>query len=176
MECDGNGYCLSVRNLVCTYECVAQECPNAFFCGNTAPQFLLDFNQGVCNSCIAHFGSCVENPTPSNPILQRVVDDDVPECPVCFTCDPTEGGVRGPRCSHYLCLTCVRLIYTDHEGTFPPFPLPEVEDEYFADPTLFIHSDPIREWRKTIGSWNFKRMHYLARNRPYLKHCPLCRR
>jgi len=180
MECDGNGYCLSVRNLVCRLECVLQECPNAFVCGNREPQFILDFNQGVCNTCYSSFGNCLLNPTPSNPVLQRVEPEQAPECPVCMTQNTTEGGALGPRCAHYLCLPCLRSIYLVAPDTepFPPvpeFPVPDVEEDYFAEPDLFLHDERIRDWRSKIGSWNIRRLRYLKQHQPYLKHCPMCR-
>lgn len=139
---------------------------------------MLEFNRGVCNSCVVHFGRTIENPTPSNPVLARVQGDDVPDCPVCLTRDPETGGARGPRCDHYLCLECIRAIYTDPEATdlFPPFPVPEWEEDYYADPNQFIHDDAIRAWRLQVGSWNVRRMQFVRTHRPYLKHCPLCRR
>lgn len=173
MECDGNGYCLTVRGLVCTFGCVLQECPNYFLCKSECPQFILDFNQGVCSLCIASFGNCIENPTPSNPILARVTTTTT-ECPICLT----QGGegALGPRCGHYLCTACIRALYMDDDTPLPPFPIPAREEEYFCDPALFLNDVQIREWKKVVGSWTLRRMLYRAQHRPYLKHCPLCRK
>lgn len=164
MECDGHGYCLNVRQLVCTHECRLQECPNFRLCGNREPQFILDFNQGVCNACTAHFG----------PHLLDFYDHCTFECPVCLR--TTDHPIGLPRCSHRLCLDCFRVIYLDETSPFPAFPYsPEQENEYFAEPDLFLNDEKVRAWRMEIGSWKLRRMTFLAQQQPYLKRCPLCR-
>lgn len=172
MQCDGNGYCLSVRNLICAYECEHVECPNFYLCNSKCPQFILDFNQGVCNECFVAFGNTVENPTPSNPILHRVEASDT-ECPICLRVHP-DGGFLNPRCTHFLCVDCIRELYMKEEDA-PPFPVHEQEELYHHDPALFLNDVRIREWKKVAGSWKFRLLLYRLEHRPYLKHCPICR-
>jgi len=178
MQCDGMGYCLTVRNLICTYECTPRECPNFLVCGNTEPQFILEFNRGVCNACTVSFGPNWENDAPSNPILEvdYTYHADA-DCPVCLLAKTPR--IKNPRCSHYLCIACIRLIYGLDglpEGQ-PPFPGPEpTEEEYYARPNWFINDPLVQDWKRRMGSWNEERMRYVLTHSQYLKHCPLCRR
>jgi hypothetical protein len=164
MECDGHGYCLSMCQLVCVHECRLQECPNFKLCESEEPQFILDFNRGVCNSCTAHFG----------PYILDIDEDRILECPVCLS--NTSHSIGLPRCTHRLCTECFRAIYFDDTSPFPLFPYPELEEEYFADPELFLHDEKVRAWRADVGSWKLRRLTFLAQQQPYLKHCPLCRK
>jgi hypothetical protein len=172
-QCDGSGLCLTTK-LVCHSGCTRRECPNTLICQNQEPQFILDFNNGVCNDCATHFGRSVENPTASNPILQ--FKDDV-DCPVCFQ---HLMGAKNPRCNHELCLKCLKAIYW-YDDSFedlvprPQFPHPDQEDEYYEAPELFIHDQLVNMWKKQIGSWNEERIWYVMHNKKYLKHCPICR-
>lgn len=175
MECDGNGHCLTIRNLVCSYDCQLVACPNYFFCGNEVPQFFFEFHQGVCVECFNHFGKNIENCSDSNPILRSF--DDPFQCPVCLCDFESEQGVMGPRCDHIMCLDCLRNVYTDtEECKYPPFPCPDLEQDFYADPDQFLNHQEIREWKKIVGSWKIQRLRFRMLNSPFLKRCPVCRK
>lgn len=174
MQCDGYGYCLTVNNIVCMYDCKMKKCKNYFLCGSRAPKFLLEFNKGVCNECYTKFGRCIENPTLSDPKLQTIENKEY-ECPVCLQI--VNFSVKNPRCIHYLCLSCLKAIYwVDFEiPDKPSFPHPEKEAEYYENPEWYLNDESVSEWKKQLGSWNEKRMVYIVKNKKYLKHCPICR-
>lgn len=171
MECDGNGYCISNKSFICKYDCVLKECPNYFLCNTKCPQNILDFNNGVCFTCIEHFGKSFENDSRSNPILE--VDDCI-DCPICFS--ENVEGIKNPRCKHYLCNSCFKIIYNfdvKYEDE-PLFPFPDKEEEYYLDPDFFSEDIVINSWKKRWLSWNNeKRKKKLGYN--FIKHCPLCR-
>lgn len=172
-QCDGSGLCLTTK-LICEFGCARRECPNTPICNNQEPQFILDFNNGVCTECITHLGRSPENPTPSRPILKFTQEI---ECPVCFN---VRKGVQNPRCDHVLCIPCLKAIYWYDEtidGLIPrpQFPLPEQEEDYYHTPELFINDKLVNEWKTKIGSWNEERIWYVVHNKKYLKHCPICR-
>jgi len=173
MQCDGCGYCLTVNNIVCMYDCKLKKCSNYTLCGNKSPFFLLDFNRGVCNECISKFGKCVENPTTSDPKLK--FSHTEMECPVCL--QNVKLSVKNPRCSHYICLSCIKAIYwIEYEiPEKPEFPHPDKENEYYENPEWFLNDESVNDWKKKLGSWNEKRLEYIVQNKKYLKHCPLCR-
>jgi len=178
MQCNGSGYCLtSGVHILCDHRCMLQECPNYMICHNYAPLFMLEFNGGVCNDCVIHFGRCPENPTPSQPVLETI--DDLEQCPVCLQSSTI--GVQNPRCDHYLCVSCIKTIYW-YEDTLlsefaPVFPhSPDVEEDYYKDPNGYINDELITKWKKALGSWNEKRLQFVLENKKYLKHCPVCRR
>lgn len=172
-QCDGSGLCLTTK-LVCEFGCTRRECPNFFICGNEEPQFILDFNRGVCTECSTHVGRSLENGSPSNPVLQTKEDH---ECPVCFQ---TAQGIKNPRCNHYLCIKCLKAIYwydDSLDGLIPRPEFPHVgqEDEFYEYPDLFVNDQLVNEWKQRIGSWNEERVWYVVHNKRYLKHCPICR-
>jgi len=172
-QCDGSGLCLTTT-LVCDYYCKLIECPNAPICMNQEPQFILEFNNGVCTECVTRLGRSLENLSPSQPALE--FKDEI-ECPVCFQ---VRAGAKNPRCSHYLCLICLKAIYWYDESLDgliprPEFPKPEQEEDYYSSPELFINDDLVNEWKRKIGTWNEHRVWYVIHNKKYLKRCPVCR-
>ena len=175
MECDGSGYCLTVQ-MICEFNCKLQNCPNYIICSNTAPQFMLNFNKGVCNDCITKLGKCIENPTTSNPILS--ITDSIDDCPVCLQFKSKS--VNNPRCSHKICIDCIKAIYWYEDHLFrdliPVFPHTELEQTFIYEPELFINDKLVSEWKKQLGSWNEHRIEFVVNNKKYLKHCPICRK
>jgi hypothetical protein len=176
MQCDGSGYCLTVKALLCTHECRREPCPNVDLCGNEEPRFLLEFNRGVCNTCASAFGCSLENPSPSaDPVLPVSAPAADRECPVCLTNDVALWGQ--PRCCHMLCVSCLRVIYgweSLEEG--PPFPLPsDQEDEYYDNPNVFLNDPTIQSWKLEMGSWRRQRLQFILQNQRFIKHCPVCR-
>lgn len=176
MQCDGCGYCLTVHNIICEFNCKLCKCSNFTICNNKEPYYILDFNRGVCNDCSVNFGKCIENPTSSIPKL--VFSEDSFTCPVCLQISTKN--VKNPRCSHYLCVTCMKAIYvynisTDEFPKEPSFPHPEKENEYYENPEWFLHDKFVISWKKQMGSWNEDRMKYILTNKKYLKRCPICR-
>jgi hypothetical protein len=163
--------------MICQHHCRAEECPNYWICGNSAPLFMLEFNNGVCNDCITRLGKCPENSSPSDPILDHLELETPEDCPVCF--QSVMNMVKNPRCCHALCLSCFKAIYWSDDTLIqdlPSFPYSEQkEEEYYLDPNLFLHDPLVIRWKKQIGSWNENRIQYILENKKYLKHCPICR-
>lgn len=174
MKCDGLGNCLTNPNIICDLDCSLQQCPNFLICGNEEPYFMLIFNNGVCNECFSKFGPCIQNSNPSNPNL--IFDYENFDCPICL--QYVDVKVKNPRCDHCLCIKCMKGIYfTDIEyPNEPQFPYPNTENEYYEDPNLFLNDIQVQLWKRSIGSWNEERVHYILENRKYLKHCPVCRK
>lgn len=176
MQCDGSGYCLTVQ-MICNFNCMPKKCPNYVICSNRAPLFILEFNNGVCNECVTRLGKCLENPTPSNPILEIL--NNTEECPVCL--QVVDKTVKNPRCIHKLCFQCLKAIYWYEDSLFmdirPTFPITVgVEEEYLVEPEIYINNELVIEWKKQLGSWNENRLKFVMNNKKYLKHCPICRR
>lgn len=179
MQCDGSGYCLTVK-LICNFNCKPKKCPNYIICNNKVPWFILEFNKGVCNECITRVGTCLENPTLSNPVLEFTQHILEPiECPVCF--QSFNEGVKNPRCSHVTCISCLKAIYWYEDNLFselrPVFPEESgKEEDYLLEPNLYINDQLVNEWKRQLGSWNEFRINFVLNNKKYLKRCPLCRR
>lgn len=164
MECDGSGLCLTTF-MICNFNCTQEECGNFFVCNNTAPRFILNFNNGLCNDCCTKFGA----------VLFKVYNID---CPVCLQIK--ELGSTNPRCIHVLCISCLKSIYWDDPNISefinePKFPYPSLENDYYENPGEFINDELINSWKKNFGSWNSNRINYIFKNRKYLKRCPICR-
>ena len=174
MLCDGCGYCLTIHNIICEYKCKPRKCSNFIICNNREPYFILEFNRGVCNECSINFGKCIENPTSSEPKL--VFSEKSAECPVCL--QVSELNVKNPRCSHFLCVSCIKAIYWYDMNEFPDkpkFPHAEKESEYYENPDWYLNDEFVVKWKKELGSWNEERINYVLDNKKYLKRCPLCR-
>lgn len=174
MQCDGYGYCLSVHNIICEFNCKLRKCPNFIICNNKEPYYILEFNRGVCNDCSVNFGKCIENPTTSYPKL--LFSDQSLSCPVCL--QVSKNNVKNPRCSHFLCITCIKAIYVYSINEFPKepsFPHPDRENEYYENPEWFLNDEFVIKWKKQWGSWNEDRINYILSNKKYLKRCPICR-
>lgn len=181
MHCPGNGQCLtsSTRGkLICERKCMLLECPNFKICRNKEAEFILAFHIGVCRECYSKYGPCPENPNPSNPILEiEDVDDEKIECPVCLS-EYTTFKVKCPRCMHWLCKSCLDMIFSSSTAFRDPpkFPLSS-EDEilFYKNPELFFMDEVVQKWRRKYQKWETDRVLHVCKNQKYIKHCPICR-
>lgn len=160
MECNGDGYCLNNKSYVCKYECSPVECPNFFICKQKFPQCILDFNSGVCFTCMN--------------LLKKMIplefSEEEIECPVCFT--NTYENIKNPNCNHFLCIDCFGYIYgykNTHKNE-PVFPFFEKEEDYYKNPELFTDDAIINSWKRRWIEWNQKKEEKI------MKKCPLCRK
>jgi hypothetical protein len=105
-----------------------------------------------------------------------VFKDNV-ECPVCL--EDGKRGVSQPRCEHFACVDCFkRCYYGDTEGE-PPFPYPEIKDEYMnsdedEDARWKIEYPLIITWSFAYTKWNDMQNKKFEREK-HLRVCPLCR-
>jgi hypothetical protein len=97
------------------------------------------------------------------------------ECPVCLE---TKQGISQPKCDHFVCIDCFKRCYYGEEIEQPPFPYPEIEEEYDDDP-----DNP--KWKTEyplIGIYNaqsdlLEQEKWDKReNEAYLRSCPMCRK
>lgn len=148
-----------------------RKCVNFEICGCDDLPIDWETSRGgkfVCINCDYMFG-----------ILKILENAD---CPVCL--EENQRSVVQLRCDHSVCIRCfVRMHYgTGEDGL--PFPLPDIEEEYFTD----RESDPQLnnpKWddsREIILQWETDDMkffdHYeINREKElnYITLCPLCR-
>lgn len=127
MECNGSGHCLVVDNLlICKHDCKLTPCPNFPICDTACPRYILDFNSGVCFGCFK-----VDK--------LEFQEEKNWTCPICTISNKIS--VKLPKCSHKLCMNCVKRIYYPDFSDFPAntveslqepkFPYPDQEDDYF---------------------------------------------
>ena len=176
--CDGHGDCLCQCDDgnyradhkhpmdTCTHNCQPKKCPNFLVCGSIVPEWLLLCKRGRCVHCDMMFGKIMEF-------------SEVPEeCPVCLE---TATCVNLINCDHKMCVSCFkRCCDGPPKSPEPPFPYPELEDEYFdgigntpANPMFY---DPLvvkynRDWNAWDDAWNTS----YSREKS-LRKCPLCRK
>jgi len=107
------------------------------------------------------------------------VSDNV-ECPVCLE---VKRSISQPNCEHTVCIDCFKRCYygDDSREGEPPFPYPDIEDEYYDDggdeenpkwkndyPLIKIYNE---EWNKWDDENNDK-----YANEENLRKCPICRK
>ena len=99
------------------------------------------------------------------------------ECPICLE---TKRGVSYPRCNHYICLEDMkRIFFLGHGATEPPFPYPELEDDFYMssgkNKEKYDCDTVIQKWLNECGKIS-KFIHTRYENEEYLRKCPICRR
>lgn len=99
---------------------------------------------------------------------------DCGECIICFNSSEL---VKELNCNHSRCIDCfIRCHYGEYEPE-PPFPYPEIENEYFEDTDeekWLIDYPLIAKYREDDARWEQNKwIKYEAEQ--HLRLCPLCR-
>jgi hypothetical protein len=173
--CDGNGECLmqpdfgeyreDCKNpdVSCAHNCVPKKCPNLAVCGSIVPEWLLLCKRGKCVQCDMSFGK----------VLTFSTEDE--ECPICLDTKPS---VQLLNCGHMVCVDCFKRCWNGPvEPPQPPFPYPELEDEFDEDPMSHpLNFDPrVIRWYRDMDAWEERRSAEYEREKSN-RQCPLCRK
>lgn len=169
MECNGSGHCLIVEKLViCNHECKLEKCPNFNICGTSCPRYILEFNSGLCFGCF-------------NVGILGFQEEKNWYCGICTL--GFQESVKLPKCSHKLCIECVKKIYypslwDEMQNPEPEFPYPELEEEYFqtlSDTTVWTLPEhpKLSKWRTQWYGLSVRAG--ISREPTYIRHCPFCR-
>ena len=140
-SCKGNGGCLVPKdstlaicseyvqnpNIRCLSNCQSKKCPNFVFCKRKCPEWILNCNCGLCDTCSQLFGSK----------LKSLVDEHA-TCQICQKKDDLY--LLYKHCQHFACRNCFSYSFTGTCYEFydienePKFPYSqEVEEEYYDD-------------------------------------------
>jgi len=135
------------------------ECPNHVYCGQSAPQIILNCHAGFCLWCNMSFG-----------VKLDIKENQ--ECPVCFE---TTTCVKQPQCVHHLCLGCFKRCHcgANYDKPSPSFPYDdETFDDYEAHPENYGNDPLIQQYRQECTDYE-EAIYGPANVRN--KACPLCR-
>jgi len=139
------------------------RCKNYELCGTVLPNWWVQCKgKYLCTNCDMHFGKILEK------------SDNV-DCPICFE---NKRGFSLPKCSHCICMDCLKRCYHGDESGEPVFPYPDIENEYFEDTENPIWASDyplISLYNENWDNWeNNKQEKY--DNEENLRKCPLCRK
>ena len=143
------------------------KCKNYELCNETLPDWWFSCKGSyLCTNCDMLFGTWG---TKTGKGILNFTDNL--ECPVCLE---TKRSIDQPNCEHTLCIKCFKRCYYGEELQEPPFPYPEVEDEYYDSP-----DDP--KWKEypLIETHNIicEEMELKKwEEQELLGKCPLCRK
>jgi len=168
--CTGNGECLTQTtdmntygkypDMTCSYNCEPMKCPNYLVCGAICPKWLFGCHRGTCVNCaVLNFGN-----------LEFSED----ECPTCLD---TKTCLKLLNCSHKQCVDCFRRSWYGKERPDIPFPIPELEEEYYdtSEEDRWQQNQLVVDWqaRCDIAYDLWESEHQREQN---LRCCPLCRK
>ena len=176
-NCRGDGECLEQcnngyiksKNIKCNNNCIPVKCKNYIICGTEFPEMYIGCwgGKGCCLNCDIMFGSWGKG----KGILKT--NNNI-ECPICLEDEII--GIEQPNCDHCICISCFKKsYYCDNNDDDPPFPYPEIEDEWDDD-----QSNP--KWEKEyplIEKWNDeinKLIDEREEKRELLSKCCICRK
>ncbi len=137
-------------------------CINALVCNGKFPKEWVDYNAcTLCTDCECRFGRTL-----------NVTSKE--ECPICLD---ERLGVQLPKCEHSICIPCFRRCYYGEEGGEPPFPYPELEEEYkqTSHHKKWSNYILIQIYQEEYKAWNDHSVDkYMSEG--HLRRCPLCRK
>ena len=103
------------------------KCKNYLLCRALLPKWWFDCKENyLCTNCHILFGTW-GNANAGNTGKGVLEIRENIECPVC--CETTQG-ISQPKCDHFVCIDCFKRCYYGEEIEQPPFPYPEIEEEY----------------------------------------------
>lgn len=156
------------------------KCRNYEVCNEILPDWWKNCKgKWLCTNCDMMFGSwSYKNSSGENirkngkGILNFRDDED------CVICLETKRCVSQPNCDHFLCIDCFKRCYygDDMSDLEPPFPYPEIEDEYYEDTDNERWNEyPLIEiYQNAWNAWDdYKQMKYESEE--HLRNCPICR-
>ena len=135
------------------------------------------FNYKYCSAVLPPWWwECRENYlcTPCDMMHGPIEEKNDTECPICLN---TTGCVV-LRCQHPLCETCFKRCHFPKQPPQPPFPYPEIEEDYDNDmenPKWYRDYPLIKNWQKEMDNW-FDTQEEKYESEKYLRCCPLCRK
>lgn len=154
------------------------KCKNYELCEQVLPKWWFNCKGNyLCTNCHMNFGTWKlygKEYKTGKGILE--ISDNI-DCPICLE---KKRGISQPNCDHMLCINCFKRCYYGNDDTEnePPFPYPNIEDEYYEDqdnqkwetdyPLIKIYNE---EWSK----WDAERIQKYE-NEKNLRKCPLCRK
>ena len=149
------------------------KCKNFMFCKSVLPNWWYDRKgKYLCTNCDMLFGTWGNQIGKGIlPIIKNA------ECPICLeikTC------ISQPRCDHYTCIDCFKRCYYGENINEPPFPYPEIENEYYNhsdpdDPEWFIKYPLIQKYNDDFNALLDQKEEKMN-SEYYLQQCPLCRK
>eukprot|EP00960_Hanusia_phi_P011485 335694-Hanusia_phi.AAC.2 len=98
------------------------------------------------------------------------------ECPICL--ETEKSMVKLPHCSHNICTECFKRCYYARDDTpEPPFPYPELEDDYYdnAESINWTAYPMLDVWKNMCEEISARNEERAERLRKMLAKCPLCR-
>lgn len=163
--CHGDGSCLQqsfspndyIYSFPCVHNCKPLPCYNSFVCNRICPLWCLNIHGGTCINCAVSFGKLYFNGTN--------------ECPVCLD---NKDLIKLPNCSHAMCSDCFKRCYMYSDDiNEPPFPYPDIEEEYFdnQDDPQWNQYPLIQRYHIDYDIWKSNVYH----QRQQLSRCPICR-
>jgi hypothetical protein len=149
------------------------KCKNYELCDSVLPLWWWDCkNMYLCTDCHMRFGTWghgINSHTGKGilPILDNV------DCPICL--DHTKC-VTYPRCDHYVCIECFKRCWFGDNSGQPPFPYPEMEEEYYDDQDnqKWKEYPLLKVYDIDCDSWELNRTKKYEREQ-YLRNCTVCR-
>lgn len=152
------------------------KCLNFELCGETLPEWWLECKPKlICTNCDIMFGSWKNDEFFKKGRGVLNFYDDI-DCPICLE---TSRGVSFPCCDHCACLSCFKRIFYPCYDNEPPFPLPELEDEYNNDPLInnpkWDNIPLIKKWRLEWNKWD-DNINSKYEYEEFLRKCPICRK
>ncbi len=174
--CTGNGDCLTqcghnrecnelyhkIEDMTCEFNCEPMKCPNYLICGDISPKWYFNCHWGTCLHCKFMFGK------------QKILAFSESECPVCLE---TKQCVTLLNCEHKECVDCFKRAWYGAKTQQPPFPIPELEEEYYdtSDEDRWRENHLVVKWWNDIEKWEDTTSEERSREK-YLRCCPLCRK
>ena len=148
------------------------KCKNYQLCESILPYWWFDCKFSyLCTDCHMQFGTWGTEHKGKG-ILE--ITDNI-ECPICLE---EKEGISQPHCNHSLCIDCFkRCYYGEPLSEKPPFPYPEIEDEYdndYDNPKWKNNYPLIKLYTKNLDNWYKSDEDY--KNNISLDKCPLCRK
>ena len=96
----------------------------------------------------------------------------------CCICLENKRCVSYPKCNHFVCIDDFkRMFYGEERQNEPPFPYPELEDDYYGknqfhpsyenDPVIIKYNEDHNKWDDAYDE--------KYENEKFLRNCPICR-
>lgn len=150
------------------------KCKNYELCNSLLPFWWFDCKECyLCTNCDIMFGTwCSGNYKHEGKGVLEMKDDI--ECPICLE---IKRSISFPKCEHFVCIDCFKTCFCFDDEEQPPFPYPDIEDEYDDDPDnpkwnnyplIKIFNDEINRL-EDIREEKYE-------NSENLRRCPLCRK
>jgi hypothetical protein len=144
------------------------KCPNFEICGKYDFPLNMNCHGGLCFNCDVMFGKLDGG-------KGKLIFMDNFDCCICLE---NKRCVSMPKCNHFVCIDDFkRLSYGEKRQNEPPFPYPELEDDYDGrnhnnnkyddDPVIIKYNEDHNKWDDAYDE--------KYENEENLRNCPLCR-